>query len=96
MYNCDEGSSAAPVSHQQTDLLCTNILGFDGQQEINEILPARKFRINLLTQHTRAWWLREFIIKLIHLINTRDYFYLKFLIKVLNKKTSSHLIAFVK
>ena len=31
----------------------------------------------------------ELIIKLIHLINTRDYFYLKFLIKVVNKKTSS-------
>ena len=31
----------------------------------------------------------ELIIKLIHLINTRDYFYLKFLIKVVNKKTFS-------
>ena len=37
----------------------------------------------------------ELIIKLIHLINTRDYFYLKFLIKVVNKKTFLHLIAFV-
>ena len=45
-----------------------------------------------LTQHrTLSWALacgEELIIKLIYLINTGDYFYLKFLIKVLNKKTS--------
>ena len=38
----------------------------------------------------------ELIIKLIHLINTRDYFYLEFLIKVLNKKTSSTFLSLVK
>ena len=49
---------APALQHQLIDLLCTNISVFDGREEINEILPVRKFRINLTqsvnTQH-RDW-----------------------------------------
>ena len=43
---------APALQHQRIDLLCTNISVFDGREEINEILPVRKFRINLLSQST--------------------------------------------